>query len=143
MDGEGTHNVPLRARHRSTVGEFTSGSSHWIVEGNYPAVLPDVWAAADTVIWMSPSRAENMLAIVGRTMRRALTREVLWNGNRESLRNLWRLDDPEESVIAWAWTRHRSYQQRFAAAMSDPANAHLRFLRLDSRRAASEWLREL
>lgn len=128
---------------RARVGEFMSSSSQWIVEGNYPAVLSDVWAAADTVIWMSPSRAENMLAIVGRTLRRALTREVLWNGNRESLRNLWRLDDPEASVIAWAWTRHALYQQRYTAATQDPAHAHLRFVRLDSHRAASHWLHEL
>lgn len=122
------------------VGEFLSTHPRWVVDGNYPAVLPDVWAAADTVIWLSPSRAENMRAILGRTLRRAFTREVLWNGNRESFRNLWRLHDPEASVLAWAWTRHALYQQRFGAAMHDPTNAHLRLVRLDSRRAVSEWL---
>ncbi len=125
------------------VGEFMSTQPRFIVDGNYPAVLPDVWAAADTVIWLSPSRAENMRAILGRTLRRALTREVLWNGNREPLSNLWRLDDPEASVIAWAWTHYGVYQERYAAAMHDPANAHLRFIRLESRRAASQWLESL
>lgn len=125
------------------VGEFMSTHPRFIVDGNYPAVLPGVWAAADTVIWLSPSRAENMRAILGRTLRRALTREVLWNGNREPLSTLWCLDDPEGSVIAWAWTRYGVYQERYAAAMQDPANAHLRFVRLDSRRAASEWLAQV
>jgi adenylate kinase family enzyme len=125
------------------VREFIGTHPRWIVDGNYPAVLPDVWAAADTVIWMSPSRAENMRAIVRRTLRRAFTREVLWNGNREPLASVWRLDDPEASVVAWAWTRHAVYQRRYGAAMHDRANAHLRFVRLDSRGAASEWLAQL
>jgi adenylate kinase family enzyme len=90
------------------VREFIGTHPRFIVDGNYPAVLPDVWAAADTVIWLSPSRAENMRAIVGRTLRRAFTREVLWNGNREPLASVWRLDDPEASVIAWAWTHYAS-----------------------------------
>ena len=123
--------------------EFIGTHPRWIVDGNYPAVLHDVWAPADTVIWLSPSRAENTRAILGRTLRRALTREALWNGNREPLGNVWRLHDPEASVIAWAWTRYGVYQERYAAAMQDPAHAHLRFIRLESRHAATEWLAHL
>jgi adenylate kinase family enzyme len=132
-----------RSTSKFACASSSSTQPRFIVDGNYPAVLPDVWAAADTVIWLSPSRAENMRAIVGRTLRRALTREVLWNGNREPLSNLWRLDDPEASVIAWAWTHYGVYQRALRAAMHDPANAHLRFIRLESRRAASQWLESL
>ena len=69
--------------------------------------------------------------------------DAVLQGNRERLRNLWRLDDPEASMIAWAWTRYPLTQARYHAAMRDPANAHLRFVRLTSRRAAGEWLASL
>jgi hypothetical protein len=59
-----------------------------------------------------------------------LVRRVeLWNGNREGWRNLFSLDK-EESVIAWAWQTHAATQAKLEAAMADPANGHLRFVRL-------------
>jgi hypothetical protein len=58
-----------------------------------------------------------------------LLRRVLWNGNREPLSNLWRMD-PERSIIAWAWTQHESYRRRYHDAMTDPANRRLRFIRI-------------
>ena len=35
-----------------------------------------------------------------------MTRQELWNGNREPFSNLWSLN-PEKSIIAWAASRHR------------------------------------
>jgi hypothetical protein len=64
-------------------------------------------------------------------VRRAFTRERLWNGNREPLTNFYRLH-PEKNIIRWAWIKHPEYVQRYGEAMCDPANAHLRFVRLGS-----------
>ena len=66
-----------------------------------------------------------------RSLRRVAGRVELWNGNRERWRNLFTLDT-EESVIAWAWRNHDSNRVGFEAAMADPLNAHLRFIRLRS-----------
>jgi len=74
-----------------------------------------------------------------RTVRRALTREVLWNGNREPLSNLTSLD-PEQSVMAWAWTTYNGLTDRYAAAMNDPQWRHLKFVRLRSNAEARRWL---
>ena len=104
----------------------------WVVDGNYSAVRDLVWSRADTVIWLDLSRPVVMWQVVGRTLRRAVTREELWNGNREPLGNFLTLE-PEESVIAWAWTRHRVYRERYELAMRDPRWAHLRIVRVRSR----------
>ncbi len=48
-----------------------------------------------------------------------MTREELWNGNKEPLSNLWSLN-PEKSIIAWTATRHRVYRRRYAEAEPDP-----------------------
>ena len=47
---------------------------------------------------------------------------------------------PEESIISWAWYRHAIYRERYSAAMRDPANAHLRFVRLGDRAAVRRFL---
>jgi adenylate kinase family enzyme len=105
----------------------------WVIDGNYTAVRPLVWARADTVVWLDPPRWVVMRQIVWRTLRRAVRRTELWNGNRERWQNLFRWD-PQESVISWAWHKHAVYQERYRAAAADPAWAHVRFVRVTSRR---------
>jgi adenylate kinase family enzyme len=115
----------------------------WVVDGNYTTagVQDVVWARADTVVWVDPPRALVMWQVIARTVRRALTREVLWNGNREPWSNFLSLD-PERSVIAWARVQHGRYRDRYEAAQRDPSWSHLRFVRLRSRREAARFLGE-
>jgi adenylate kinase family enzyme len=102
---------------RATVADVVTGE-RWVVDGNYTAVQDLVWARADTVVWLDYSRLLVMRQIVGRTLRRLVTRQRLWNGNREPWRNLL-TTDPKRSIIAWAWTQHHTYRVRYgeAAAM--------------------------
>jgi adenylate kinase family enzyme len=111
----------------------------WVIDGNYSAVQPIVWARADTVVWLDLPRRTVMRQVTWRTVRRAVTRQELWNGNREPLANFlsW---VPEKSIISWAWHNHAKYRNRYGAAAADPANAHLTFIRLTSRRHISRFL---
>jgi adenylate kinase family enzyme len=113
----------------------------WVVDGNYRAVVADgpVWQRADTVVWLDLPRRLVMRQVVARTLRRTIRREELWNGNREPIRNLYAWD-PERSIIRWAWTQHRNYEQRFASAMSSPALSHLAFVRFRDHVEAERWL---
>jgi adenylate kinase family enzyme len=122
---------------RARVAEFIAGDT-WVVDGNYSAVRDLIWARADTVLWIDLPRRAVMRQLVARTLRRMATRQELWNGNTESWRDLLSLN-PERSIIVWAWTGHRKYVQRYTAAQHDPANEHLRFVRVPSR-AAGERL---
>ena len=115
---------------RARVAELCAGD-RWVVDGNYSVVRDLVWARADTVVWLDLPRWRVMGRVVRRTVRRGATRAELWNGNREDLRSLLRRD-PEASIVMWAFTRHDVYRRRYAAARDDPANAHLRFVRLRS-----------
>jgi adenylate kinase family enzyme len=112
----------------------------WVIDGNYSSLVqPIVWARADTVVWHDPPRLTVMRQVIGRTVRRAVTRQELWNGNREPLINFFSLV-PEKSIIAWAWHSHAGYRDRYGAAPADPANAHLTFIHLTSRRDVSRFL---
>jgi adenylate kinase family enzyme len=124
----------------ATVGAIAA-TDGWVIDGNYRTVVSDgpVWQRADTVVWLDLPRRVIMRQVVGRTLRRTVLREELWNGNREPISNLYALD-PYKSIIRWAWTQHEKYQERFGAAMTSPSLAHLDFVRLRSRAAADAWL---
>jgi adenylate kinase family enzyme len=111
----------------------------WVIDGNYSTVRPLIWARADTVVWLDLPRRTVMRQIIWRTLRRVAGRRELWNGNRERWRNFFALD-PQESVISWAWHKHAEYHAKYAMAASDSANAHMRFVRLTSRRDIRRFL---
>lgn len=113
----------------------------WVVEGNYSAARPLVLERADMVIWLDLPRATVMRRVLWRTVRRLFGRQSLWNGNRERWSNLLSLK-PERSILAWAWTRHAVYRQRYADELRN-APAHHRYLRLDSRLAVERFLSSL
>jgi adenylate kinase family enzyme len=57
---------------RARVSEVAARDG-WVIDGNYGAVRPLVWARADTVIWLDLPRRTVTRQIVLRTIRRVLT----------------------------------------------------------------------
>jgi adenylate kinase family enzyme len=108
----------------------------WVVDGNYTASLGElVLDAADTIAWVDPPRRRVMRQVIGRTLRRGLLRESLWNGNRESLSQLWKTS-PEDNLVLWAWTRFPHYRARYGElAARDP-----RVVRLATRREVAAFV---
>ena len=116
----------------------------WVIDGNYRRVVVEgpVWARADTVVWLDLPRRIVMRQVIGRSLRRLVRNEELWNGNKESCRNLFAWD-PEQSIIRWSWTQHGKYVDRYSAAMTAPEYSHIEFVRLRSRREIDRWLQQL
>ena len=115
----------------------------WVVDGNYDSQVQDiVLDRADTVVWLDLPRSVVMRQVIGRTLRRVGRGVELWNGNRERWANL--VDPrPEQNIVLWAFTRHRSYREKYARKSSDPAYAHLDWHRLRTRDEVREFLRTL
>ena len=126
----------------SLVEDATSGDG-WVVDGNYQSKIGTlVWERADTVVWVNPPRWRAMTQVTLRVVRRVVTRQQLWNGNRESWRGL-RFWSASDSVIRWAWDTYRPQVERYEAAMADESNGRLRFVRLRSRRDVRRFLADL
>ena len=123
------------------VGTVVAGDG-WVVDGNYTTVRDLVWARADTVVWLDLPRRLIVRRVVLRTLRRALTRQELWNGNREPLSNFYRLD-PERNIIRWTWVMHPRYIDRYGTAMADETASHLEFVRLRSPAEVTAFLASL
>lgn len=111
----------------------------WVVDGNYSVISDITWSKADTIVWFDLPYVTVMARTIRRTVRRVLSREELWNGNREPLSNLWSFN-PEKSIIAWTATRHRVYRRRYRAAETDARWADLHFVRLRSQAEADAFL---
>jgi adenylate kinase family enzyme len=125
---------------RAAVAGFAAGDD-WVIDGNYSAVQDLVWARADTVVWLDPSRARVMRQLARRTLLRMVRRSELWNGNRESWAGLFRAD-PDKSILRWAWTQHAGTRERYRRAQADPAHAHLEFVRLATPAQVAEFIRQ-
>ncbi len=63
-------------------------SPRWVVDGNYSLVRDLVWAQADTLIWLDYALPVVLWLLVRRTFERIARRQVLWNGNRENIKEL-------------------------------------------------------
>jgi adenylate kinase family enzyme len=125
---------------RRRVDAFVSADA-WVVDGNYARSRDLVMSRADTVLWLRVSRWLVMRQIVRRTAGRVLLRRELWNGNRESLRNVLSRD-PERSIVTWAWRMHATYDDEYGALLST-APISQRWIVLEDRRQVHSFLQEL
>ena len=56
----------------------------WVLDGNYQRTEPIKWKRVQMVVWLDLPFWLVFWQILVRTIRRSITREMLWAGNRES-----------------------------------------------------------
>lgn len=124
LELDAVHHLPdwkpiSAAEFRGEIAGFVGRHDRWVVDGNHATVRDLLWAAADTAVWLDLSRPRTMWRVTVRSLRHVITREELWNGNREQLSNLvaW---DPEKSIIRWAWTTHARRRREYPPLLADP-----------------------
>jgi len=83
---------------------------HWVCDGNYSAVQPDVLARATTVIWLDYSFGVTLGRVLRRTWQRWRHKQTLWAGNRERL--LVTLFHPD-SIIWWMVRTHHANRTKY------------------------------
>jgi adenylate kinase family enzyme len=121
----------FRARVRVAVSE-----PRWVIDGNYSVVQDLVWARATTLVWLNYPFSLIYTRAWSRTLRRVITREPLFAGNRESLRGIV---DPEWIpwwVLRTFWRRRREYPRLLAQAEF----AHLQVIEFTDPRQAQRFL---
>ncbi len=116
-----------------------SGDS-WIVDGNYSRTVPVKWKNVEVVVWLDLPYALILYQVISRTLKRSLTGEELWAGNRENLTKAFLQKD---SVILWSMTHLGMIRRRYASAKDDPAYRHIRFVRLRSRKQVRNFINGL
>ena len=116
-----------------------AAAERWVMDGNYSDIRDIVWGRATTVIWLNYPFRVVLWRCLRRTIRRALTREELFSGNRESLRRSFL---SRESIILWVITTYRPLQREYRRILDDGDFPHLQVIELrDPAEAAalSDW----
>ena len=105
----------------------------WVVDGTYRGKLGDlVLRNADVVVWLDQPITVWLPRLVRRTSRRLNGREVLWNDNRETLRNTLFARD---SLFLWAFRQHFRRRRVYPSEL-----APYPVVRLRSPREVERWL---
>ena len=113
---------------RRMVSEAVS-SERWVMDGNYSAVQDIVWGRATTLVWLNYPFRVVLWRALSRTIRRVITREELFSGNRESFRKSFLSRD---SIILWAINSHRRVRREYRRILDGGDYPHLRVIELHS-----------
>lgn len=94
-----------------------TSAGRWVCDGNYFAKSQWLWAEADTFVWLDQPLWLVVPRVARRSLRRILTREELWNGNRES----WSALLGREGLVGWAVTSTRIQRRDLPAQWAELA----------------------
>ncbi|MEV6677362.1 adenylate kinase [Streptomyces erythrochromogenes] len=121
------------------VARFAAGP-RWVVDSlGRPEVRDLLWDRADTVMWLDYPRRVVMPRVLRRSLRRTITREVLFGGNRET----WAGWLSREHPAWWAWSQHRDRRRDIGGLVRDRRFAPLETLRFPHPRETADWLASL
>jgi adenylate kinase family enzyme len=116
-------------------------SEAWVAAGNYSKVRDLVWKRAEAIIWLDYPFPIVLWRLLTRTIRRAVTQEELWNGNREKFwwhLKLW----SEESLFHWVFKTYWRRKREIPLLLSQPENSHLKLIHFKHPRETEVWLNE-
>jgi adenylate kinase family enzyme len=122
---------------RQAVATATA-AERWVSDGNYGVVRDLVWGRATAVIWLDYPFGMVLRRALWRTAHRALLREELYSGNRESFRKALLSRD---SILWWVITTWGRLRREYPQLFEQAAFAHLDVVTLGSQREADSFLR--
>jgi adenylate kinase family enzyme len=107
----------------------------WVCDGNYHFTMRHL-LRADLVIFLNYPFRIVLWRVIKRTLRRLITNEELWNGNREN----WRMTFSKESIVWWVVKTHHRRKREMPRIMSALEAISLVF---HHPRELRKWLRDL
>ncbi|HZG36477.1 MAG TPA: shikimate kinase [Gaiellaceae bacterium] len=105
----------------------------WVIDGGYWGKLGDlVLSNAELVVWLDLPVRVWLPRLVRRTLGRVVRREELWNGNRETIRNVVFSRD---SLVLYALRNHRRHRREYPRRLASYA-----VVRLRTQKEVDRWL---
>jgi adenylate kinase family enzyme len=108
----------------------------WLVDGNYGAVREQLWSKANVVIWLNYSLPVVLWRGLKRTVKRVISQQELWHGNKESFRRSFL---SRESILVWILTTHARRTREFEALKAS-GEYTLEWIEFKHPRQAKQWL---
>ena len=118
------------------VANAISGIS-WVADGNYGVVRDVLWPRANVIIWLNYSFVVVFWRGLLRSIERSVSKQVLWHGNRESLR---RALFSKDSILLWILTTYKRRRLEFAHLRQSEKYAHVMWIEFRKPCEATRWL---
>ena len=112
----------------------------WVLDGNYSAARDVVWSRATIAVWLNYPFILIFWRVFTRTLRRIISREELFSGNRESLRGAFL---SRQSLLWWVITTHSRRRRQFRALFDTNAFPELSAIEFRWPSQAERFLRSL
>lgn len=120
--------------------ETAVGQDRWVVDGNYSRVRDVVWSRATTVVWLDYSFPVVLYRALSRTFRRSIHKEILYSGNRESLRKAFLSGD---SILLWVLKTYRRRRREYSKLLRDRKKLNRNLVILSSSQEAEKFLAQI
>ncbi len=133
----GTPNDEFAAK----VADATRGD-RWVVAGNYSRTRPITWPRAQLIIWLDYSFPVVFWRLITRTVRRNLSREVLWGTNIDRFWihfKLW----SDESLVKWLFKTYWRRKREIPALFALPEYQHLELIQFKTPDETDAWFEQL
>jgi adenylate kinase family enzyme len=125
----------LRAR---VLAAFDAAPDGWVADGNYGSKLGSlVLERADTTVLLDPPLLRTFGRSLRRTIGRTITREELWNGNREQIRFIF----TRYWIPWWVLANHRRRAREVPQLVAEQPDLELVILRSDDE--VDRWLQSI
>lgn len=108
----------------------------WVVDGNYRRVRDIVWVRADTLVWLDYRLPLIFWRLLTRSVSRIISREELYSGNTESMRNTF---FSRNSLLIYLFQVYHEQRVNIAQAVLEPDFNHLVVFRLKSPLETEKW----
>jgi adenylate kinase family enzyme len=116
--------------------ERITAEPDWVSEWQYRSVRQILLQRADLLVWLDPPFRVTLAQVIGRTVRRRVRRQVLWNGNTEP--PLHTVFTDREHIVRWAIRTRRKLRVRIPPLEWEPDAPVV--IRIRSRRQAVRWV---
>jgi adenylate kinase family enzyme len=122
----GWQEAPAEVFQARVLAAFDAAPEGWVADGNYGSKLGSlVLEHADTAVLLAPPFGITFARSLRRTIGRTITREQLWNGNREQLRFLF----TRYWIPWWVLQTHRHYAREVRNRVAEHPHVDLVTLR--------------
>jgi adenylate kinase family enzyme len=112
----------------------------WVTDGNYGVVRDLVWSRATNVIWLNYGFPLVLWRALTRTVRRVLTQEEIFSGNRESLRMAL---FSRQSILWWVLTTFHRRRKQYRVLFDTRPSSRLVYVEFRKPTEAQNFLTSL
>lgn len=132
-------NKPKPDEFRQRVETALSGPE-WVVDGNYREVRDLTWGRATTLVWLDYDLPVVLWQLTRRTLQRILSKELLWNNNRETWRGALFSKD---SLFLYAFSSQKRHRSAYPQLLTYSGFSQLQVIHLRYPKETHQWLDRL